>query len=128
MLKLRAKISDGTIVFLGSPDIPPAPNLDGPVSELDFDGESNAALVADIGNNPTRYRLLAGVLRKDGVTVTLAPDSESEIVRKGANQTVADLTTYLGITGTPTNAQDLAFKRTVARAVRYLIRRAFGLA
>lgn len=126
ILALRAKISDGTIVFLGSPEIPPSINADGPTSELSIDPESNAALVADIGVDSTRYRLVAGVLSKDGVTVTLAPDSENETVRKQAQQTVSDLTTYLGLAN-PTNAQNSAVLKTLARAVRYLIRRAFGL-
>jgi hypothetical protein len=37
---------------------------------LDFDTESNEALVVDIQANRAPYRLIAGVLTKNGVTVT----------------------------------------------------------
>jgi hypothetical protein len=55
----------------GAPDILWGPPFEGVVaSSLDFDTESNAALVADMGASLAPYRLLAGVLTKDGITVT----------------------------------------------------------
>lgn len=99
----------------------------GTVHTLVFDEATNAAAAADLTVSVDPYRLAGSALTKDGQAVVIAADGEDATVRKQAQQTVDDLTTYLGL-ATPTNAQNALALKTLARAVRYLIRRAFGLA
>lgn len=101
---------------------PPA----GTAHTLVFDEETNAATAADLSASTDPYRLAGSALTKDGASVVIAPDGESATVRKQAQQTVNDLTTYLGI-GSPNNTQNTLALKTLARAVRYLIRREFNL-
>ncbi len=93
---------------------------------LVFDRATNAALSTAIRANPDAYRVIGGALQLNGSPVAIAADSEDEAVRKVAQQTVNDLTTYLGL-ASPTNAQNILALKTLARAVRYLIRREFGV-
>lgn len=99
----------------------------GTAHTLVFDQDTNAATAADLALSTDAYRLAGSTLTKDGTPVAIAADGESTTVRKQAAQTVADLTTYLGLAN-PTNAQNILALKTIARAVRYLIRREFGVA
>lgn len=94
---------------------------------LAFDEDTNAATVADLAQSTDAYRLNGSTLTKDGAPVVIAPDGEDATVRKQAQQTVLDLTAYLALPS-PTNAQNILALKTLARAVRYLIRREFGVA
>lgn len=122
--------ADNTILrYLRTPDeeaqhpTPPP----GTAHTLSFDAETNAATAADLALSTDAYRLSGASLTKAGAPVAIAADGENETVRKQAAQTVADLTTYLGLAN-PTNAQNVLALKTIARAVRYLIRREFGVA
>lgn len=95
---------------------------------LVFDEDTNTATAADLSQSTDAYRLAGSALTKDGAPVVIAPDGESATVRKQAQQTVVDLTTLLGLPLPLNNAQRDTGLRTLARAVRYLIRREFGVA
>lgn len=84
--------------------------------QLEIDDSTNAALVADLIDNTRSYRLLGGVLRKNGQVVTVAAEgSKHKAYRIIANLTAqqvatlrdgaADFIVALANTQTPTAAQ-----------------------
>lgn len=96
-------------------------------TSLEFDPDTNPTILPALEADRAGHRLLAGVLTRADVPYVIAADGENETVRKQAVQMVADLTTYLGI-GSPNTAQNVLALKTLARAVRYLIKREFGVA
>lgn len=103
------------------PDAPP-----GTVHTLEFDEDTNALTAGDLARSTDAYRLSGSTLTRDGQPVVIAADGEDATVRKQAAQTVSDLTAYIG-KAAPTGADNINALKTLARAVRYLIRREFGL-
>ena len=90
---------------------------------VDFDEDTNAALLADIRANLASYAVtVGGLLQKDGATVTPAADGDRAALRRQAAQAVADNNTYLAI-GSPTNAQNLAQIRALTRQMNAAIKR-----
>lgn len=77
MPRLHANDKGNILRFTASRDADAkyADSPPGTVSTLDFDADSNATLVADLSKTTEPYKLLAGVLTKDGFTVPIAPDA-----------------------------------------------------
>jgi hypothetical protein len=86
---------------------------------LVFDSESNAATVADLRVSTGPYRLLAGVLTKNGAPVTLAADSPETTFRRQLATLLQDQRDYPGL-ATPTAAQTVATTRSQARLLLLL--------
>jgi hypothetical protein len=66
--------AQGVILHLATPELPgyiPTPPTNAP-NVLEFDEESNPAVLSGLIATPASWRLLAGVLTRDGVAVTLA--------------------------------------------------------
>jgi hypothetical protein len=95
-------------------------------SPLAFDETSNAAVCDAIGLAPLQYTVVAGVLKRNGVTVAVAADDPATADKKAllanAAQAVSDNNTYLAI-GSPTNAQVAAQVRTLTQQNNRIIKR-----
>lgn len=122
---IRAR-ADGLIVDLlrGGVRTMPREN-DPPTQALSFDDETNAATASDLIGDPIRYRLLAGVLRKDGTPVVIAADGEGRSLERMAADIDTQFATYLAL-ATPTNAQIAAEVKLLTRVVRQLAKRALA--
>lgn len=77
------------------------PGAQPPANSLDFDPDTNAALVADLKANVTAYRLQAGALTKDGQPVAIAADGLDEVDRKALAQLRQQMADYLALPVTP---------------------------
>ena len=76
-MKLYAA-TDGQITRFDQVVDPTTPAVPAETAEtLSFDGDTNAALVADLQQNLALYRLVSGVLRRAGVVVTINRDRET---------------------------------------------------
>jgi hypothetical protein len=97
---------------------------------LEFDGESNPAVLHGINADWNSHRLQGGVLMRNGLPVTIVPDSALIAERKrlaairqdlAAYITDASLDAYLA-NASPSQAQNLMTIKATARSLRLLIR------
>jgi hypothetical protein len=76
----------------GAPPVTPMPPIEGVITQtLDFDDESNQALVADLQASTAPYRLTAGVLTKNGAAVTIAGPGRTLRDKQFAMEKLAEL-------------------------------------
>jgi hypothetical protein len=98
------------------PDPPP-----GAAGVLDFDEDTNAAVIAGVHAAWDAHTLLGGVLRLNGQAVTIAPPSQEYTDRQQLQTYWQNLQTYLGLSN-PTNAQTVAAVKTIIRVLRLFYR------
>lgn len=123
MAKVYASAAGAIIRFLATeaeereyPDPPPGATI-----AVDFDEDTNAAVVAGLQSAPLEHDAVGGVLRRNGAAVTLAPPSAEYTDRAQLQTYWGNLQTYLGLNN-PTNAQSVAAIKTIIRVLRLFYR------
>lgn len=91
-----------------------------------FDEDTNAALVADLGLTTAPYSVAGGVLKKNGVAVSLTADGDRRSLVTAAAAAVSANQTYLGI-ASPSTAQVAAQVRALTQQSTQLIKRLLQL-
>lgn len=115
---LRLLQSDAEIAQFGAPS--------GAAFTLDFDEDTNAALLADIGAHWAAFTMPGGVLKRNGQTVQLQSDGAHYSARKrlaAAKQTIAGNATALQTyhdAASPTPAQTVAAVKLLIEDVQAL--------
>jgi hypothetical protein len=89
LVAARDSVAPGDPATLIGPGFPEAPTI--PAATLDFDSETNRPLAADIPANHRAYRLVAGVLSKNGVPVTINAPGRAVRDRDFALEKLAEL-------------------------------------
>lgn len=99
MTLLRANVSGELLQILDEErrnqfDAPPET-----VYELEVDDETNAPLLADLARDINSFRLIDGVLTRDGAEINIQPASATRqrlLALRHANQAVLDESAYQG--------------------------------
>jgi hypothetical protein len=108
----------------GDPPVFPAHAI-GYAGTFDFDEETNVALVDAVAGDVTAYRVIAGVLTKDGAAVTVAAPGRFIQDRDRIQQSLGQLDTLItrldGGTDLTAAQRQEAFL-FLLRAVRYILR------
>ncbi len=103
----------------------------GAAGSVAFDEAANAVLAQQVADGPQAYRVVAGVLRRDGVAVAVAADTQRkqdyEALVSGAAQAVADNAAFLAL-ASPGNAQVAAQVKALSRQSSQIIKRLLQLA
>lgn len=91
----------------------------GAAGSVAFDEQTNASVLAELASAWQAHTCPAGVLKRDGVTVSIAADGQTKTDRSNWDQQyaafVAACNTYLGL-ASPTNAQVVAQVRLMTQA------------
>ena len=90
-------------------------------SVIEFDIETNAALMAALNTRWNDITISGGRVQLDGKEITVQPDSTTEAERKAIKQGAALLAAYLDLAN-PTAAQNTAALRAVVRFTLHTIR------
>lgn len=95
------------------------------VSEIEIDETVNATVVSDLDADYQSHDVVAGVLRKNSVAVTIQPQSTDRVnlvgFRTEAAQAIADNQTFINL-ASPSNAQNAAQIKALTRQMNRVIR------
>lgn len=96
------------------------------VTAFDETVAANAQIISDFDNGYSRFSYVSGQLRRDGVTVVFAADSQNkqdlDSLLAAAAQAVADNNTYLSL-ASPSNVQIAAQVRSLTQQINRIIKR-----
>ena len=123
MAKIYADTAGAIIRFLASEEEerawpnPPA----GTVYTVDFDEDTNGAVVDALTRFFDEHDCVGGVLHRNGQVVTIAPPSAEYTDRQQLATYWTNLAAYLALNN-PTNAQSVAAIKTIIRVLRLFYR------
>lgn len=117
------KRADGSLGFrVSQPEEADKPLPGDVVDSVVFDEDTNAVTVRDLMSTLAPFTIVAGVLKKNGVTVSFVADGDKAGMVKAAAAAIQANSDFLAI-ASPTNAQTLAQVKALTQQNTRIIKR-----